>query len=176
MPPGTTPQGRTPDGRKVQVGLSNAAKLWPTPRASPNENRNTRPAPSHGKTHGRTLAGDAVSWPTPRATDGSNGGPNQTGGALTPAATNQQWPTPGANDHKGSAKPGQRRGQLDETAEQGSVNGHPLPATWLDGPESSQSGPTSRRRLNPRFVEWLMGWPEGTVYLAQSSSASSVTE
>lgn len=28
------------------------------------------------------------------------------------------WPTAGANDHKGSAKPGQRRGQLDEAAEQ----------------------------------------------------------
>ena len=28
------------------------------------------------------------------------------------------WPTAGANDHKGSSQPGQRRGQLDEAAEQ----------------------------------------------------------
>lgn len=28
------------------------------------------------------------------------------------------WPTAGANDHKGAARPGQRRGQLDEAAEQ----------------------------------------------------------
>lgn len=28
-----------------------------------------------------------------------------------------------------------------------------------DGPPSSESAPTSRRRLNPRFVEWLMGFP-----------------
>lgn len=29
-----------------------------------------------------------------------------------------------------------------------------------DGPESSASAPTSRRRLNPQFAAWLMGWPE----------------
>jgi hypothetical protein len=30
-----------------------------------------------------------------------------------------------------------------------------------DGQPSSESAPTSRRRLNPRFVEWLMGFPIG---------------
>jgi hypothetical protein len=30
-----------------------------------------------------------------------------------------------------------------------------------DGQESSPADPTSRRRLNPRFVEWLMGFPLG---------------
>jgi len=29
------------------------------------------------------------------------------------------------------------------------------------GAPSSPSGQTSRRRLNPLFVEWLMGWPTG---------------
>ncbi len=29
-----------------------------------------------------------------------------------------KWPTPGANDHKGTAKVGQRGGRLDEAAEQ----------------------------------------------------------
>jgi DNA (cytosine-5)-methyltransferase 1 len=33
MPPGTTGTGRTPDGRKVQVGLPNAVRMWPTPTA-----------------------------------------------------------------------------------------------------------------------------------------------
>jgi hypothetical protein len=36
----------------------------------------------------------------------------------------------------------------------------PVPATETPGPPSWPSGQTSRRRLNPRFVEWLMGWPE----------------
>jgi len=33
MPPGTTVTGRTPDGRKVTVGLANQASLWMTPTA-----------------------------------------------------------------------------------------------------------------------------------------------
>lgn len=32
MPEGTTPTGMTPDGKKVQVGLTNAVRMWPTPR------------------------------------------------------------------------------------------------------------------------------------------------
>lgn len=46
---------------------------WPTPRSSPNENRNTKPAPSHGVTHGKTLAGEAASWPTPTSRDWKDG-------------------------------------------------------------------------------------------------------
>lgn len=34
MPEGTTPTGKTPDGRKVTVGLENAARMWPTPVAN----------------------------------------------------------------------------------------------------------------------------------------------
>jgi hypothetical protein len=126
---------------------------------------------------------------------------NSGGGDLQAAA--MQWPTPGANDHKDSAREGQRRGQLDEAAEQlwpthaGSMTaGEDLRATWKpgekptredgkvlqtalttctqiwasspldpanepDGPTSSPTDPTSRPRLNPAFVEWLMGLPTG---------------
>jgi len=42
----------------------------PTPRSSDSENRTTRNTPSHGKTHGKTLAGEAASArPTPRNRD-----------------------------------------------------------------------------------------------------------
>jgi len=37
-----------------------------------------------------------VGWNTPRATDGSNGGPSQTGGALSHDAALTGWPTPNA--------------------------------------------------------------------------------
>ena len=51
--------------------LDAAAQPWPTPRASENENRTTRNAPSHGVTHGVTLAGAASSLPVPQtSTDG----------------------------------------------------------------------------------------------------------
>ena len=49
------------------------AKLWPTPRSSANENRTTKPAPSHGKTHGRVLAGEAGAWATPTVRDYKDG-------------------------------------------------------------------------------------------------------
>lgn len=39
--------------------LNSLAAQWPTPRASARENRTTKNAPSHGVTHGSTLAGEA---------------------------------------------------------------------------------------------------------------------
>jgi hypothetical protein len=38
-------------------------------------------------------------WNTPRATDGSHGGPNQAGGALSADAAMTGWPTPAANTY-----------------------------------------------------------------------------
>jgi hypothetical protein len=49
-------------------------------------------------------------------------------------------PTPAATDWKGSAKEGQRRGQLTDPA---------MGVVPAGG------------RLNPTWVEWLMGWPLG---------------
>ena len=122
---------------------------------------------------------------------------------MTVAEQAENWPTPGANDYKGTSPTGQRRGQLDEAAEQfwrpptasedaaGTVNGNmqqmlthqakrvasslPAPETETDGSESSPSAPTSRRQLNPRFAEWLMGWEPGWTSLAPLDSASLAT-
>lgn len=40
--------------------LAKDVATWPTPRSSPNENRTTKRAPTHGETHGRVLAGEAA--------------------------------------------------------------------------------------------------------------------
>lgn len=126
----------------TQPTLVGAAKQWSTPRSSPNENRTTKHAPSHGNGHGRTLAGDAMmlSWPTPQAADskmvkGGKRGPEENP-SLGTAAKNHRF-------------------------------SHPAPATSTAGAKSSGS----TRRLNPRFVEWLMGWPVGW-----TDCASPVTE
>lgn len=59
LPPGTTDTRIAPNGKKYQVGLENAVKLLPTPRASANENRQTKPTPSQlAGTHGRSLAAE----------------------------------------------------------------------------------------------------------------------
>ena len=55
-------------------------------------------------------------------------------------AAKNKWPTPSANDWKGSSRPGQRRRQLTDPA-MGVI----------------QAG----GKLNPTWVAWLMGWPIG---------------
>ena len=45
----------------------------------------------------------------------------------------------------------------------------PVPATSPNGQKSS----SARRVLNPRFVEWLMGWPTGWTSFACSATALS---
>ncbi len=98
-------------------------------------------------------------WQTPQ--DPKGGGTSRSGDRMgEPLLDGQarQWPTPGSHDDKGSNEIGQRRGQLDEAAEQIFRTSPPGQPTQ-DGQTSSPNTPTSRRRLNPRFVAWLMGWP-----------------
>lgn len=69
-----TPQKNGPgDQARNSPNLPAAVAMWPTPRASMNENRTTKDAPSHGKTHGRTLAGTASHHAPTTSTGGSNG-------------------------------------------------------------------------------------------------------
>lgn len=149
--------------------------LFPTPRASPNENRSTKRTPSQmAGRHGRYLASevcellptptavdgnralahypdqyttlpDAVAQllPTPRATDGTNGGPNQRGSkgdiALPAAVQPERW------------------GRYAEAiARWERTLGRPAP-------DPTEPGRTTARRLAPRFVEWLLGLPDGWV-------------
>ena len=84
-------------------------------------------------------------WPTATASDANGSGSRNTtssrahaGISLTDAVRGDggkgRWPTPCASDHKGSFAPGQRRGQL---------------------PDAVQC----HGRLNPAWVEALMGFP-----------------
>jgi len=82
-------------------GLVTAGNLsgWITPQAHDPSPRGSGQKLKHGTKHGcADLNADAAlsGWNTPRATDGSNGGPNQAGGALTPDAALSGWPTPNA--------------------------------------------------------------------------------
>ena len=70
------------------------------------------------------------------------------------------WPTPTASDWKGQSQPGQRRGTLSEAVEE-----HPCWTLHFSRPAGDPhygqklSKEDSRRRLNPDFVDWLMGLP-----------------
>lgn len=92
------------------------------------------------------LSAQVLKWPTPRASDGDKGGPNQRGskGDLTLPSAVHHFPTPTATQHKGWSANHNRAGtddRLDYTIEREAAN-------------TAQPG-----RLNPTWVEWLMGWP-----------------
>ncbi|WP_255006645.1 DNA methyltransferase [Roseovarius sp. M141] len=139
------------------------------------------------------LALGITNWSTPKATDGAKGGSGQSygsGGTTPLPAQAAQWPTPAAQNWKGSSPASVTRADgksrmdiLHYRAEQGFT--HPDQGTPPDGRQSSRHAPISRplwayliashgrvvsrrilkartrRRLNPLFVGWLMGWPIG---------------
>lgn len=110
--PTSTPYGNNQSpspGAAVRPSLDSLAPtLLPTPRASANENRQTKRTPSQeAGTHGLCLAAEMASLlPTPRATDGTKGGPNQRGskGDLTlPSAAHRIGDRTGPPSPAGSA-------------------------------------------------------------------------
>ena len=117
-------------------------------------------------------------WPTKIATSVSQTAPGRTGGVTLEVVAEKNWPSPDANCHKGSAKPGQRVCQIDEAAEQKWSTPNASGQNWSHrheflsmplhrqaltkpnvGPQSLTKIRGSRPRLNPAFVEWLMGFP-----------------
>jgi len=140
---------------------------WPTP--------NTQDAKHSGMA--RSGPGQAMNlvyeaqlsgWNTPRATDGSNGGPNQGGGALTPDAALSGWPTPTTRDHKD----GKECPNVPLNALLGRVawlSANPQAAritadgTMLTG---CSAGMESGGQLNPAFSAWLQGFPEAWCHAA----------
>lgn len=129
------------------------------------------------------LSGSA--WPTPRSCSAMSA--NITASAIAKAPRRfpnletvvalSTWPTPGANDHKGSSAPGQRRGPLDEATEnipawipceccgEFLCTVHRAHAHECGCPpiEEWKVDPYSRTgmHLNPDWVEALMGFPAG---------------
>ncbi len=170
--PRTITGGAESAERKKELGRENsgggdlqaAADLWRTPQVcSPQSMRGGGgdAAKRAAQGHQINLQDQAASWPTPRADSKSgsrteDGNPEKDGAILDQMAKN--WPTPGANDMKGSYQEGQRRGQLDEAVEVKFPSSRLAPAMH-SGPTSSETSPTSRPRLNPAFVSWLMGAP-----------------
>ena len=138
---------------------------WPTPRASPNENRQTKRTPSQeAGTHGKNLATEVHCWPTATAGDAKSSGSRNLadskahdgvsltdavkfGNSNTPRQGN--WPTPQANDDKSGKG-------FDPTG-----RGHtPQLRHIVDGV------------LNGRWVEPLMGFPIGWCLLEGPSLAN----
>lgn len=155
--------------------LTDQCRMWPTPTATP---YGSNQSPSPGATVrpslqelSKTFPGatdtatgevapkgeqDAPSdsWPTPKADDGHRAGRKRKSPNLPQVIQpwESAWPTPTARDHK--------RGKIDNG------KSRPLSEVALSGPQgetppTGQTSPPTCIRLNPLFVEWLMGFPEG---------------
>ncbi len=143
------------------------AETWATPRHSENENRTQTVGPTHGVSHGKILAGQAVTWRTPSTGDDKRGAmlnPDPKAGEHSLTTQISNWPTPSCHDQKGANSAehclvtgagAKHMGQLANFATHGFPAIPPGPATSPPGSASSKL----TRRLNPRFVAWLMGVP-----------------
>jgi hypothetical protein len=163
-------KGKTENGKR-QVCLENEVRNWATPNARDDRN----PSQPEGvrsirkREQGRTvdLNEQAAWWETPQAHDSNGGSQERVGrfgtehGGRNLADDVTAWPTPNACDGSKVSQNSHQGACLTRSAEAEFRYSHPDQATLTHGGASSPSAPTSRRRLNPSFVEWLMGWPLG---------------
>ena len=152
------------------MGLDDCLVDWPTSGSMRSGKLYVRPMLKSGHHIGGS---ESSCWPTPDAqlmNDGENlesfeerkkrmiekgYNGNGAGTPLTIAAT--RWATPAARDWK-SDKPNQ-------SPTHSPPLGHQVLRVEMHGAASSPNTPTSRLRLNPTFVEWLMGLPRGWTVL-----------
>lgn len=141
--------------------LSSKAMTWPTPRAGDGDKI------SAGVQRNDSLAQVSKMWPTPKAMSGGANSQRASRNAGGPDLQEMahSWPTPAARDYRApnsldsqtKRNTGTRRGQqLPNFVEHGFRSS---PQAQL--PTSGQTSSPSTRRLNPRFVEFLIGWPIG---------------
>lgn len=202
-PPGTTIEGRRPDGGKAQVGLSYAAKaLWPTASAT-DGGRGGRV--TEGMT-GVSLPQRIMSalWPTATATDGRrtpSGAPtvnvtlNHAALWATPTARDHKSPLASAETHARNSRPLSEQVGAAMWATPTAGDGSKLDATApviekrlaagrqvgvagqvrVFGPTPNGSSERTERpgALNPEFVCWLMGYPPEWLSCAPSATRSS---
>lgn len=173
-PTTTNAHGNTENNRGDRLLPGVALDLLPTPTTEP----------TTGNGHARNLGAEARLLPTPRATDGTKGGPNQRGSSgdlMLPSAVTL-LPTPAAQEPGGTAEQYHARLAAHDGRESTflplsmAVQEHgrfgqyaPAIARWeavLGRPAPAPTESTGKggaHRLSPRFVEWLMGLPDGWV-------------
>lgn len=135
----------------VRPSLETLASRWPTPMRADAERTSDTITNRDGNW---SLTGEARAWYTP---DVPNGGRMRVGSTATKEQVglenqvNREWATPTSRDHKDGANPS-------GSVPTNSLLGRQAPRTTGAGSPGTSG---LRLRLNPEFVEWLMGWPRG---------------
>ena len=113
-----------------------------------------------------TSGTESGSWPTPRAQDSKHGAATEwelntdhagTKDSLRVQVVKRLWPTPTAGNHKSG-------GRMDEWGGSGAR------ASIAHLPKEERCG-----KLNPSWVEWLMGWPIGWTDLSALETDKSLS-
>lgn len=110
----------------------------------------------------KNLEEAAENWTTPTGDDVRNRRKQYEQGG-TPLSLQAMWWTPTSNEDAAGTRNGKMQYMLS----------HQVQEIAQDGPLFSNEDPTlrQRRRLNPKFVEWLMGLPEGWLELTSCESS-----
>ena len=137
------------NGKQYQTSLQQMARtgLWPTPNASDWQPDSPGCNPKGRLKH---VVARPELWPTPTTQDAhNNGAPSQNARNTPPlnaVVTRAEFPTPTKSDAKGGALEPTKGGRRLATEHGGG-------------------------KLNPTWVEWLMGWPLGWTDLKPLATA-----
>jgi len=154
-----------------RIGASGGS-VWP----SPNAHDGRRPGVDDKSTQGANLNRDAAQWQTPKdfskGSSATRSGDRKNelllpGQAVECLHQAQQWMTPVANDDNKTPEAHMAMKKRMKGGERNTITSlavqtrcfHQAPTTTKHGEPSSTTTHTSRRRLNPAFVSWLMGNP-----------------
>jgi hypothetical protein len=163
--------------RKNEMGLDQQSRFWKTPHGMGNTDFRGK------RGSGGEFAKQAMAWQSPQSRDFRSGKiePKTAAKHLGTRPLNEQvqnWHTPSTEDHMSDGPRAQGRYGTEEmkTSDQrlrNQVYHFSLPArrTSKNGKKSSAALRTSRLRLNPLFVTWLMGWPPWWTVTAPMRSA-----
>ena len=130
-----------------ETEFGSSPEMWATPSASDSQG-------TTGGNQGKSLRTDVRMWPTPRASSAmaANLTPKLAKraddyGNLEEVVARTMWPTPTARDYK-------------DSGENMNLYRNERQNTQL-GVVAKRSEPQRVGSLNPQWVEWLMGYPEG---------------
>ena len=173
--------------RKGEMGLDQQARMWATPRTvtGGGESADRKKELGRKNSGGGDLQAQVENWPTPRANDAEKNGNvsrDKRNGLVGKVVV---WPTPASRDAKGAnsllhcEEIGTGRKHMDQLPNfvAHSPSSPQVRVTSVSGIELSPTDrPTVlRRRLNPAFVCWLMGWPWWWTNPVHNSSGQQAT-